>query len=129
MRCTEIQDMMNDLVGIMRVEADMKKALVELDQFAERVQRVSVSGGRTYNAGWHMAMDLRHILHVSRALTTAAIARRESRGGHARSDFPNYDPHFAEVNLLVKNVDGAAQVVELPRPEMPAELKELLKEA
>jgi succinate dehydrogenase / fumarate reductase, flavoprotein subunit len=125
----EIQDMMNELVGIMRVEADLKKALVELDKFTERVKHVSVSGGRVYNAGWHLAMDLRHILQVSRALTNAAIARKESRGGHARSDFPNYDPHFAGVNLLVKNVDGAAHVVELPRPATPAELNELLKEA
>jgi succinate dehydrogenase / fumarate reductase flavoprotein subunit len=74
-------------------------------------------------------MSIRHLLHVSRSLAMAALERKESRGGHARSDFPNYDPKFAHVNLIVRNDNGAMKVVQQPRPEMPAELKALVEEA
>jgi succinate dehydrogenase / fumarate reductase flavoprotein subunit len=125
----DVQETMNDLVGIMRTEDDLKKSLSVIDGFKDRLNRVSVSGGRAYNPGWHVAMDLRHILNISRAVAMAALERRESRGGHARADFPEYDPALAKVNLVVKNESGTMKVVPQPRPEMPAELKALVEEA
>jgi succinate dehydrogenase / fumarate reductase flavoprotein subunit len=125
----EIQDMMGDLVGIMRTEEELTKALGELDKFEARAKKVSVSGGREYNPGWHVAMDLRHIVQISRSIALAARERKESRGGHARSDFPNYDPQLGKVNLLIKNAEGRMQVAHQPRTEMPPELKTLVEEA
>jgi succinate dehydrogenase / fumarate reductase flavoprotein subunit len=125
----EIQDMMGELVGIMRTEDELTRALNELDKFEARAKKVSVSGGRAYNPGWHVAMDLRHIVQISRSIALAARERKESRGGHARSDFPNYDPKLAKVNLLIKKADGRMQVVQQPRTEMPPELKTLVEEA
>jgi succinate dehydrogenase / fumarate reductase, flavoprotein subunit len=88
-----------------------------------------VTGGRAYNPGWHVAMDMRHILNCSRAIALAATERRESRGGHAREDFPNYDPALSKVNLVVKNEKGKMKVEQQPRQPMPAELKALVEEA
>jgi succinate dehydrogenase / fumarate reductase flavoprotein subunit len=125
----EIQMMMNDLVGIMRTDELLARAAGELDKLEARIRNISVGGGRIYNPGWHVAMDLRHIIHISRAIALAARERRESRGGHSRSDFPDYDAKLAKLNLLVKNVEGKMQVVPQPRPEMPPELKTLVEEA
>jgi succinate dehydrogenase / fumarate reductase flavoprotein subunit len=125
----EIQEMMQNLVGIMRTEAELKQSLVEIDKLGARVAKVSVGGGRTYNPGWHTAMDLKNIIAVSRAIAMAALERRESRGGHARSDYPNYDPELAKVNLIVRNENGTMQVVKQPKPQMPADLKQLVEEA
>ncbi|RPH94122.1 fumarate reductase/succinate dehydrogenase flavoprotein subunit, partial [candidate division KSB1 bacterium] len=118
-----------DLVGIMRTDDELTRALTELDRMEKRVQNVAVSGGRAYNPGWHVAMDLRHIIQISRAIAMAARERKESRGGHARSDFPNYDPNFAKVNLMIRNVNRAMQVIQQPRSPMPPELKQLVEEA
>jgi succinate dehydrogenase / fumarate reductase, flavoprotein subunit len=125
----DLQDMMHNLCGIMRTEEDLKKALFELDIFVDRAKKVSVTGGRIYNPGWHIAMDLQNVLRVARALTIAALERKESRGGHARSDFPNYDPHFSKINLAIKNVNGEMKIEEVPRPDLPGELKSLVEEA
>jgi succinate dehydrogenase / fumarate reductase flavoprotein subunit len=125
----EIQDMMQVNVNIMRIEDEMKTALRELERFSERARQVSVVGGRVYNPGWHVAMDLRHILTVSKAITLAALERKESRGGHARSDFPDYDKELGKVNLVVQNVNKTMQVVRRPKPELPPELKALIEEA
>jgi len=113
----------------MRTEDELTRALNELDKFEARAKKVSVSGGRAYNPGWHVAMDLRHIVQISRSIALAARERKESRGGHARSDFPNYDPKLAKVNLLIKKAEGRMQVVQQPRTEMPPELKTLVEEA
>lgn len=125
----DIQTMMSDLVSIIRVEDELTKALGELDKFAKRAQNISVTGGRAFNPGWHVAMDMRHVLTVARGIALAARERKESRGGHARSDFPNYDPQFAKLNLLIKNDNRVMTVERQPRPEPPADLKQLIEEA
>jgi succinate dehydrogenase / fumarate reductase flavoprotein subunit len=125
----DIQDMMQNLVGIMRTEDELKQSLVEIDKLRERLSHITVTGNRIYNPGWHMAMDLKNILTVSRAVAMAALERRESRGGHARSDFPSYDPELGKVNLVVRNENGTMRVVRQPKPEMPPELKQLVEEA
>jgi succinate dehydrogenase / fumarate reductase flavoprotein subunit len=124
-----LQDMMQDLVGIVRNEAEMKRALDGLHSLRERATRVGVGGHREYNPGWHAALDLHNLLLVSEAVTRSAIERRESRGGHFRDDYPDKDPAFATFNIVVKQqADGSMKVSRAPIPEMPAELQAVIAE-
>ena len=91
---------------------------------------MAVEGHRQYNPGWHLALDLRNMLIVSEAIAKAALAREESRGGHARDDFPKTSPEWGTKNLVVR-LDGQRTGVALeeqPLPEMPAELKKYFEE-
>jgi succinate dehydrogenase / fumarate reductase flavoprotein subunit len=124
-----LQEMMQDLVGIVRNEAEMQRALEGLGPLRERANRVGVGGHREYNPGWHAALDLHNLLTVSEAITRSAIERRESRGGHFREDFPDKDQGFSTLNLIVrKGRDGRMEVARAPIPEMPDELKRIIEE-
>jgi succinate dehydrogenase / fumarate reductase flavoprotein subunit len=101
----ELQQTMNDLVGIIRREEEVASALTELEKLRERAARVSVTGGRAYNPGWHLAQDLRNMLLVSEAVALAALERQESRGGHTREDYPQMSPTWRKVNLIC-SLDG-----------------------
>jgi succinate dehydrogenase / fumarate reductase flavoprotein subunit len=124
-----LQQMMQELVGIIRTESELLRALDELDALEQRVQKLSVPGGRAYNPGWNLATDLPSMLTVSRLVAKGALERRESRGGHTREDYPLPDPEFGRVNL-VQGIDAAGQYTLAPEPlpEMPADLKELFVE-
>jgi succinate dehydrogenase / fumarate reductase flavoprotein subunit len=125
----DLQVMMQDLVGIVRREEEMQRALDELEKLQERARRVRVTGNREYNPGWHTALDLANLLTVSEAITRAALVRKESRGGHFRDDFPEKVARFGKVNLVVhKGPDGRMKLEETPIPEMPAELKQIIEE-
>jgi succinate dehydrogenase flavoprotein subunit len=125
----DLQEMMQDLVGIVRTEPEMRKALEGLQALRERAQRVRVDGNREYNPGWHTALDLPNLLMVSEAVTRSAIERRESRGAHFRDDHPDKDPAFATVNVVVrKDADGAMKVSQAPIPPLPPELKQVIEE-
>ncbi|HMK74086.1 MAG TPA: fumarate reductase/succinate dehydrogenase flavoprotein subunit [Myxococcaceae bacterium] len=125
----ELQDLMQDLVGIVRNEAEMVRALEGLGRLSERARRVGVSSNREYNPGWHTALDLTNLLTISQAITRAALERRESRGGHFREDFPDKDPSFGKLNILVRRgAGGEMQVIRQPIAEMPAELKKVIEE-
>src|SRR5262245_4947185 len=125
----DLQVMMQDLVGIVRREEEMQRALDELQKLWERARRVRVTGNREYNPGWHTALDLTNLLTVSEAITRAALVRKESRGGHFRDDFPEKVARFGNVNLVVhRGPDGRMQLQEAPIPEMPAELKQIIEE-
>jgi succinate dehydrogenase / fumarate reductase flavoprotein subunit len=124
-----LQDVMQDLVGIVRSEQDMRRALGELESLRARARQVGVSGHREYNPGWHAALDLHSLLTVSEAITRSALERRESRGGHFREDFPHADPQFATFNVVTrKGRDGAMEIARAPIPEMPAELEAIIAE-
>src|SRR5262249_49006911 len=117
-----LQEMMQDLVGIVRNEGEMRKALDCLQRLRERAQRVGGGGHRAYTPGWHAALDLETLLLVSEAVTRSAIERRESRGGHFREDFPEKDPRFGTFNLIVrKGREGQMEVDREPIPPMPDE--------
>ena len=125
----ELQDTMQELVGIVRDEAEMTRGLERLASFHERTGRVAVHGNRAFNPGWHTALDLRHLLTVGEAITRAALERRESRGAHSRSDFPDKSADDGAVNIVIrKTADGTMETRREHRPEMPAELQAIIEE-
>ncbi len=125
----DLQDLMQDLVGIVRREDEMRRATEALGKLKARAARVAVSGNREYNPGWHTALDLRHLLTVSEAIVRSALARKESRGGHFRDDFPEKVAELGKVNfVLQKDQDGGMGLSSIAIPEMPAELKQVVEE-
>jgi succinate dehydrogenase / fumarate reductase flavoprotein subunit len=127
---SDLQEMMQDLVGIVRKEDEMVQALEKLGQLKDRALRVRAPINREYNPGWHTCMDLRNLMTVSEAVTRAAIERKESRGGQFRDDFPKKDtPNYGKKNTVVwQGPDGHMQFRWEAIPEMPAELKDVIKE-
>src|SRR5437763_1016223 len=125
----DLQEIMQDNVGIVRTENEMISALEKLESFRARTGRVGVNGNREFNPGWHTALDLENLLTVSEAITRAAIERKESRGAQFREDFPNKDPKFGNVNTIVwRGEDGVMKVRLDPIPEMPVELRQIIEE-
>jgi succinate dehydrogenase / fumarate reductase flavoprotein subunit len=124
-----LQEMMQELVGIVRREAEMRQALDGIATLRQRARRVSVVGNREYNPGWHTALDLENLLTVSEAITRSALERKESRGGHFRDDFPEKDQTFAGVNIIVtRGADGAMMVSRVPVPPLRDDLKQIIEE-
>jgi succinate dehydrogenase / fumarate reductase flavoprotein subunit len=125
----DLQEAMHNLVGIVRLEAEMQEAVGKIREFNERLVRVGVEGHREYHSGWHTAIDLRNLLAVSEAIARSAIERRESRGGHFRDDYPDKVAEYATFNIMVKQVPGGGmQVSRIPIPPMPDELKQVIEE-
>jgi succinate dehydrogenase / fumarate reductase, flavoprotein subunit len=122
----ELQDVMQDLVGIIRTEAELKQALERLAALSERASAVHVEGHRQYNPGWHLALDLKSMLAVSECVALAALERRESRGGHTREDYPRPDAELAKVKLLLRQRDGEVALDRLPLSDLPDDLRQLL---
>jgi succinate dehydrogenase / fumarate reductase flavoprotein subunit len=124
-----LQEMMQELVGIVRREDEMRRALDGIPTLRARARRVSVIGNREYNPGWHTALDLENLLTVSEAITRSALERKESRGGHFRDDFPEKDPTYAGVNITVtRSAEGAMTVSRIPVPPMRDDLKQIIEE-
>jgi succinate dehydrogenase / fumarate reductase, flavoprotein subunit len=122
----ELQTIMNDLVGLIRRESEMKTALVELDKLRARAEQVSAPGGRAYNPGWHLALDLRNMLLVAECVAQSALERQESRGGHTRDDYPAMSPEWRKVNLVCSlDADGDVTVRQQPIAPMRTDLLEL----
>jgi succinate dehydrogenase / fumarate reductase flavoprotein subunit len=125
----ELQRMMQAMVGIVRREDEMSQALDQLCQMKERADKTAVYGHREYNPGWHTALDLKHLLTVSEAITRSALDRKESRGGHFREDFPDKSPEAAKANVVVfKGADGSMQLRRETIPALPEELKQVIEE-
>ena len=126
---SDLQGMMQDLVGIVRLENEMQNALVGIKKLWDRAVKVAVPSNREYNPGWHTALDLKHLLTISEAITMSAIDRKESRGGHFREDYPNKDPQAQKYNtVLAKADDGSMKLRREPIPEMPDYLKQVIEE-
>ena len=125
----ELQQTMNDLVGIIRTASEVEEALGRLQDLKARASRVTVEGHRQFNPGWHLALDLENMLLVSECVAKAALEREESRGGHTRDDFPGMDPEWRKVNLVCSvDADGSVSVVHQPIPPMRLDLLELFDE-
>jgi len=107
----------------------MKGALERIAELKDRVANLSVDGHRQYNPGWHLALDLPHMLLVSECIARAALERQESRGGHTRDDFPTADPDWGRTNLIcTRGPGGDVAVRRQPLPQMPADLAEIFEE-
>jgi succinate dehydrogenase / fumarate reductase flavoprotein subunit len=125
----ELQQTMNDLVGIIRRQPEMAEALERLSRLRERATRVAVEGHRQFNPGWHLALDLRNMLLVSECVARAALERQESRGGHTRDDYPEMLPEWRKTLLICglaeKTEPGGGQI-ELVRQDYPRFREDLL---
>jgi succinate dehydrogenase / fumarate reductase flavoprotein subunit len=125
----DLQGMMQELVGIVRRESEMERALSGIERLKERACLVGVAGNREYNPGWHTALDLANLLIVSEAVTRAALERKESRGGHFRDDYQEKNPAYGKFNIVVqKGADGGMRLSREPIPEMPAALRQVIEE-
>jgi succinate dehydrogenase / fumarate reductase, flavoprotein subunit len=125
----DLQVVMGDLVGIIRRKGELEESLVRLAELRERVGKVSASGGRRYNPGWHLALDLRNMLIVSECTAKAALEREESRGGHTREDFPSMRPEWRQVNLVCSLDGDKVRLEHKPLPKMRPELIDLFDRA
>jgi succinate dehydrogenase / fumarate reductase flavoprotein subunit len=125
----DLQELMQDNVGIVRTQSEMQDALKQLQQLKERAKRAGVIGHREYNPGWHTALDLKNLLTVSEAITLAALERKESRGAQFREDYPDKDERFAKVNTIASKAPNSSMQIRLePVPEMPEYLKQIIEE-
>ncbi len=121
----DLQQAMNDLVGIIRTAGELEASLEEIEKLKVRARHLLVEGHRQYNPGWHLAIDLRNMLLVSECIARAALEREESRGGHTRDDFPGPDDAWGAKNLVLR-LNATGDGVDLdhqPLPEMPDDLK------
>jgi succinate dehydrogenase / fumarate reductase flavoprotein subunit len=127
----ELQQTMNDLVGIIRTREELERSLGEIEKLKERAQHLAVSGDRQYNPGWHLAIDLRNMLLVSECIAKAALEREESRGGHTRDDHPGFAEKWGTLNIAL-SINSAGDGVDLttqPLPVMPDDLAAFFEEA
>ncbi|MCW6005473.1 fumarate reductase/succinate dehydrogenase flavoprotein subunit [Micromonospora sp. CPCC 205371] len=125
----DLQAVMGDLVGIIRRKGELEDSLVRLAELRDRVAKVSATGGRKYNPGWHLALDLRNMLVVSECTAKAALEREESRGGHTREDFPSMRPEWRRVNLVCSLDGDKVRLEHKPVPKMRGELIQLFDRA
>jgi succinate dehydrogenase / fumarate reductase flavoprotein subunit len=121
----DLQQTMNDLVGIIRTETEMQEALDRLEGFKDRVKRASVQGGRAFNPGWHLALDLKNMLLVAEAVARAALERQESRGGHTRDDYPVMSPDWRQINIVCRTEGAGVAIERQPLSPMREDLLEL----
>jgi succinate dehydrogenase / fumarate reductase, flavoprotein subunit len=121
----DLQQTMNDLVGIIRTEAEVEQALAKLEELKARAKRITVQGDKLFNPGWHLALDLPNMLTVSECVARAALMRQESRGGHTRDDYPEMSPEWRKINLVCRPSGDGVEVTQQPLPVMPPELLSL----
>ena len=123
----DLQEIMQNKVGIIRNEAEMASAIEDLKGINERIKKVAVAGTRQYNPGWHLAQDLKAMALCSEAVARCALQRKESRGGHTRDDYPKPDDHWGNLNSVVSKNGDAMTVGTLEKAKMPDELSKLFE--
>jgi succinate dehydrogenase / fumarate reductase flavoprotein subunit len=122
----DLQETMQNLVGIFRSKEDLIRALEELEKLKERTGHLSVEGSRLFNPGWHLAQDLKAMLTVSEAVTRSALAREESRGAHSRIDHPGLDATWGTKNNVIVREASEMTLRQSAVPELPGDLKQLI---
>lgn len=126
---TDLQDDMQKLVGIVRVESELNEAIEKIKDFRLRAERAACSGNRTYNPGWHTALELKHMVTVAEAIARAAKERKESRGGHFREDFQQKSEAFGKINICIqKDTSGEMTVRQIPKPKVREDLQQIIDE-
>ena len=121
----ELQQTTNDLVGIIRTKNELEESVTKIAELRKRTANAKAEGGKNFNPGFHLALDLDNMLLVSESIARCALQREESRGGHTREDFPKMDPAWRQVNSITTWDGAAMSVVKQPLPAIPAELAEL----
>jgi succinate dehydrogenase / fumarate reductase flavoprotein subunit len=121
----DLQETMNDLVGIIRTKDEVEQAMAKLEALKVRAAKMSVHGDKVFNPGWHLALDLPNMLIVSECIARSALIREESRGGHTRDDFPTMSPEWRKVNLVCRPSGDGVEITQQPLPVMPPELLSL----
>jgi succinate dehydrogenase / fumarate reductase flavoprotein subunit len=124
----DLQENMQNYVGIFRSEEDLKRGLAEIQKLKQRAAHVHVDGSRLFNPGWHLARDLKSMLTVSEAVALSALERRESRGAHSRIDFPKYDEQWSKLNNIISRDREEMRLSHLPIGEIPGDLLAILEE-
>ena len=125
----DLQETMQNLVGIVRTESEMQQALQEIDQLRSRAERAGIGGNREYNNGWHTSIDIQNMIVVSEAITRAALLRKESRGAQFREDFPDKETEWGKCNIIIRQGERNEMIVEKrPLVAMPDELSAVIKE-
>jgi len=124
----DLQETMQNYVGIFRNEDDLKKGISEIQKLKQRAAVTRVEGSRLFNPGWHLARDLKSMLMVSEAVALSALERKESRGAHSRIDYTNYDDQWGKQNNIVTSDGGKMKLFQRTIPEMAPELKKILQE-
>jgi len=124
----DLQEVMQNQVGIFRDEEDLRQALVKVQQLKQRSQRLAVEGSRMFNPGWHLCGDLKCMLTISEAVTRSAMIRCESRSAHSRIDFPNSDAAWGKQNTVVSRKGDTMTLRQVPIPAMPEDLQQLVTE-
>jgi succinate dehydrogenase / fumarate reductase flavoprotein subunit len=125
----DLQEAMQDLVGIVRTEGEMQQALDVIGRLRARADRAGVAGNREYNNGWHTAIDIGSMLTVSEAITRAALLRKESRGAQFREDFPVKDPEWGRYNIVIRRgADGEMLIEKRALPPLPDVLQAVIEE-
>ena len=126
---SRLQDMMQDLVGIVRTRSEIEQAIEQIQELQREAGEVTCGGNRGFNPGWHTAMELTHMLTVAEAIARAALHRQESRGGHFREDFPNKSDSLGKVNIsIVKSKDGQMDVQSVARGSVRPDLRDIIEE-
>ena len=126
---SDLQEMMQKLVGIVRTENEMQEALSEIPKLQARAARVGIAGNREYNTGWHTALDLDNLLTISQIVTIAGIERKESRGAHFRDDYPEKSAEWGKYNLTItKGSDGKPSIERMPVCPLTDEMKKCIEE-
>jgi succinate dehydrogenase / fumarate reductase, flavoprotein subunit len=123
----ELEEVMQNYVGIFRNEEDLQKGLAALDQLKQRAAVVKVDGSRLFNPGWHLARDLKSMLTVAEAVALSARERKESRGAHSRIDYPKYDDTWSKQNNVILREGDQMKLKQTPIDEMPPDLKEIVE--
>jgi succinate dehydrogenase / fumarate reductase flavoprotein subunit len=125
----ELQDVMQDLVGIVRTESEMQLALEKINALRARAAKAGITGNIEYNTGWHTALDLGKMLEISEMIALAAIERKESRGGHFRDDYPDKNAEWGNYNLRIsKGADGQPHLERVPVVPLTDEMKQVIEE-
>jgi len=125
----DLQELMQNNVGIFRIEEDLLKAIDGLQKLKTRAKKVKIEGSRMYNPGWHMAYDLGNMMIYAEAIARCALQRKESRGAHTRLDFPNPKLEDAKWNSIVKKGGNGEMIVDRVKSiDMPSDMKKILEE-
>jgi succinate dehydrogenase / fumarate reductase, flavoprotein subunit len=126
---SEIQDVMTEHAPIVRDGAGLAAGLDKIQALGTRARACGAGGTNNlaFNPGWHTAYDLRSMLVNAEALLRCALDRKESRGAHARSDFPKTDDELAAVNYVVERTRSGMHVTAVRREPMPEYLAEAVQ--